>query len=392
MEKNDILQIFLTAGYQLNPDALNYFEKNPNEVKRFLDLASGRLENPTITQGTIDNILANVSHEVKVVKTFASRKGQESVEDLSNKLSKRYEKISEMMSKKPELTNLISINRIKADAKKFSVIGMLKEVNKGDRSLVVEDPTGSIPIYVSEEADEDFKYLVEDEVVGLVCDNEDSSENRATKIVFPDIPLSTQIKTSKEDIMCIFISDIHFDDSGFMEHSLEKLGEYLKKIKKDTIVFVLGDVSKNREKIKKFTEIIPKNFSTIFLKGELVKKSDDWLPDPVIVDVNGVKIFLSHGNRFKKYFEKFKISPEKMLLQLIKKRHLSPTVGYNKDFEDEKLLLDDVPDIFVIGHYHDPKIMNYKGVTLISLGSFVSQPIFWAVNLKTRETIKIDLT
>ena len=45
------------------------------------------------------------------------------------------------------------------------------------------------------------------------------------EIVFPDIPLSTQIKTSKEDILCIFISDIHIDDPGFMEHSLEKLGE-----------------------------------------------------------------------------------------------------------------------------------------------------------------------
>jgi hypothetical protein len=35
--------------------------------------------------------------------------------------------------------------------------------------------------------------------------------------------------------------------------------------------------------------------------------------------------------------------------------------------------------------------MNYKGTTVISLGSFVGKPVFFSVNLKTREVRKIDL-
>ena len=77
---------------------------------------------------------------------------------------------------------------------------------------------------------------------------------------------------------------------------------------------------------------------------------------------------------------------------MIKKRHMSPTFGYNAKLDEEKMFIDQPADIFVIGHFHDPRIINYKGVTIISLGSFVTQPIFWAVNLKTRESIKIDLT
>ena len=81
-----------------------------------------------------------------------------------------------------------------------------------------------------------------------------------------------------------------------------------------------------------------------------------------------------------------------MMLQMLKKRHLSPTFGYNKDLAEDKLFMDEPPDIFVIGSYEEPRTMNYKGVTFISLGSFASQPIFWETNLKTRENIKIDLT
>jgi DNA polymerase II small subunit/DNA polymerase delta subunit B len=257
---------------------------------------------------------------------------------------------------------------------------------------VIEDLTGFTSIYIADEAAGDFSYLVEDEIVGLVCDSQEWVGKRALKIVFPDIPLSTKVSTAKSEMLCLFLSDIHIDESGFLSRSYEKLGEYLKKFKGEVTVFVLGDVSNDEEKIKKFHEMFPENFSVMTLKGHIDAEKKDYLPDPVEVELDGVRIFLSHGEMFEKYFERFKTSPDNMLLQMIKKRHLSPTFGTNPDLDNEKLSLDTVPDIFVIGHYHDPRILNYKGATIISLGSFVTKPIFWLVNLKTRETIKVDLT
>ncbi len=388
MDRSEIVQKFLAAGYQLGSDALSYFEENQDKVQTFLDLSSGKPETPIITKQIIDNILGGINPKIKIAKTFFSKNKPVMIEELANQLRNRYQKISEIMSKKPELANLISVNRISQQTKKFSLIAMIKEINLGDRSLVVEDPTGTAPVYISDEAVADFNYLVEDEVIGLVCDNEDSSENRVVKIIFPDIPLATKISASSEEIFVMFLSDIHIDELGFLPHSLEKLSNYLKKIKQETIVFVLGDIAPDKEKVEKFVELFPKNFSLSFLKGEL----ENYLPDPVVVEINGVEIFLSHGDIFSKYFEKFKTSPEIMLLELIKKRHLSPNFKQNKNFDEEKLFLDKIPDIFVIGHYHDPRILNYKGVTIVSLGSFLTKPIFWSVNLKTRESIKIDLT
>lgn len=392
MDRNEIVRAFLENGYQLGADALSYFEQNQDRVETFLDLAKGRISKTIISKKNVDEILSGISPKVRVVQNFISKRKETTVEEISIQLSNRYQKISEILSKRIDLPNPISINRISTQTKKFSLVAMVKELSHEDRSIAVEDPTGSAQVYIADDAVGDFTYIVEDEVIGLVCDNEDSSENRVTKIVFPDIPLATKITSSNDDVLCIFLSDIHMDDEKFMQHSFEKLSEYLKKIKQDAMVFVLGDVSSNSEGLKKFADIFPSNFSVMFLKGELEAEKDNYLPDPTIVEIGGVRIFLSHGKMFSKYFETFKISPENMLQQLVKKRHMSPTIKLNKGLDDNKLIIEDVPDIFVIGHFHQPHLANYKGTTFISLGSFVTEPVFYAVNLKTRESIKIDLT
>lgn len=393
MERSDIVRRFLVEGYQLASDALEYFEKNPEKVEPFVNIIKGRGDKPTITRSLVEEVVGSISPGVAVVKSFASRQSEKLTGTIADNLSKRYQRMAEILSKKSDLTNLVSINRVsEADNKKFSIIGMVREISPGDRTVLVEDLTGNTSVYIADEAAGDFNYLVEDEVVGLVCDAQEWVGKRALKIVFPDIPLPTKISSSQSEESCMFISDVHMDDPKFLERSYEKLGDYLKKIKEKTTVFVLGDVSQDEGKIKKFREMFPENFSVMMMRGHAEEETQDYLPDPVVVEIGGVKIFMSHGSVFQKYFERFNTSPENMLLQLVKKRHLSPTFNSAPGLDDEGLELTDVPDIFVIGHYHDPRILNYKGTTLISLGSFVTQPVFWSVNLKTRETIKIDLT
>lgn len=393
MDRNEILRAFLSAGYQISADAIAHFEQNPDRVKEFMELAAGKLEKPFVTMEAVGAVMGGISPKLRVLTSFHSGRKETTVSQISDRLNARYQKISEILSKKIELANLISVNRISQQNNKFSIVAMLKEVNPGDRSLLAEDPTGTTTVYISDEAVGDLPYLVEDEIVGLVCDNEDSSENRVARIVFPDIPLPTRVAATQQDFLCMFVSDVHMGEEGFQPRALEKLEEYLRKVKQDVLVFVLGDVSKDPADLERFQRMFPPNYTVMYLQGELEGVcKDNCLPDPVLVEVGGVKIFMSHGKMFQGYMEKFKVSPEGMLLQMIKKRHLSPTFGENPRLDDEKLLLEQVPDIFVIGHYHEPRTANYKGATVISLGSFVTQPIFWSVNLRTRETIKIDLT
>jgi len=390
MDKNEIVRSFISAGYQIGMDALQYFESNPEMVQEFLALAPGKLEKPFVSKQDADRILSGMSPKVKVVRSYLRHKKDVGLGEMADMFAKRYERASEILSNKSELVNLLSINRIRPENKAFSIIAMVREVSYGDRSLVVEDPTGAATVFVSDALEGEFGYLVEDEVVGIVCDNEDFSENRAIKIVYPDIPLQVRAPAADKDITCMFISDIHMDDGAFMRHNFERLGEYLKRVKEEVMVFVLGDISSKEEDTKEFLKIFPENFKVMVLGGHLKEEKDMQLPDPIMVEVAGVKIFMSHGSMFQKYKEKFKTSTENTLLQILKKRHLSPTFDQKSNLDEEKLFLDQVPDIMVVGHFHEPSTMNYKGTTIISLGSFVGNPIFWSVNLKTREAKKID--
>jgi len=390
MDRNEIVKSFMSAGYQLGMDALQYFEANPEAVREFLALAPGKLEKPFVGRQDVDRIFSSMSPKVRVIGSYLRKKRDLGTGEMADMFAKRYEKASEILSKKSELVNLLSINRIRPENKAFSIIAMVREVSPGDRSLVVEDPTGSTTVFISDALEGEFGYLVEDEVVGIVCDNEDFSENRAIKIVYPDIPLQVRAPAADKDVTCMFISDIHMDDGAFMRYNFEKLGEYLKKIKEDTVVFVLGDISSREEDTEEFLKIFPENIKVMVLRGHLDEEKGAQLPDPVMVEVSGVKILMSHGSMFQRYKEKFKASAENTLLQMLKKRHLSPTFDQTSNLDDEKMFLSQVPDIAVVGHFHEPSSMNYKGTTIISLGSFVGNPVFWSVNLRTREAKKID--
>jgi DNA polymerase II small subunit len=393
MDKAEIVNSFIRAGFSLAPDALEYFEKNQEKISDFINLAAGKVHGPFITRQTIEDVIGGIAPSVNVARTFQNRKAETTPEEVAAALSRRYDKLSDILSKKPELPNLVSVNRVSEQMKRFSLIVMVREVNPGDRTLTVEDKTGSTSVYISDDIAGEFNYFVEDEVVGLVCDNEDSSENKAVKVVWPDVPLASKAASSSQDMLCIFVSDLHMDDSAFMERSLEKLGDYLNKVKVRSTLFVLGDISSDEAKARKFLEKVPNGTPVMYLKGgDEGACRENCLPDPVIVEVSGVKMLLTHGDMFAKYAERFRTSPDNLMLQLAKKRHLSPTFGLNPRLDEEKALLDSMPDIFVIGHYHQPRTMNYKGTTFISLGSFVKDPVFFAVNTRTRETIKIDLT
>ena len=373
MDRNDIVKSFLSRGYQLDMEALKHFEKEPGKVKTFLDNC-GKLEDTFITKQTIESVLNSEETKtgVRILDSFERKPKETSMEDVVKELNERYEKTSEILSKKKDLSNLISVNRISQQTKQFSLIVSLKDVNPGDKSLLVEDPTGSITVYVSDHAVGDFQYLLEDEVVGLICDNQGTFENRVVKIIFPDIPLQTKPTTTDNEIFCMLLSEFDVKNSK----AVEKLKSHLKNRKERTEVFISG--YKDPEKIK---EIFPDNFSLNFIESY-----------PVLYDIEGVKILITDSGKTSKYFERFRTSPDNMMIQLLKKRNISPTIDFSSGINSENGFVESIPDIVLVLGYRKPGIINYKGVTSVSTGSMEENPIFWEINLKTRENIKIDLT
>jgi DNA polymerase II small subunit len=235
-----------------------------------------------------------------------------------------------------------------------------------------------------------------DEVIGLVCEA-GGDGIVVSNIIWPDIPLKRDVTQAKEDVFCLFISDLHMDSEKFNHESYKKFLSWLNQVKYDNFyIFVLGGVSSKISDMKDFFSKLPEKSERIFLRGEDDPEFSDMLniTDPSLIKIDNITLLLSHGGFLEKYSKIWpNLQPEKIMLNLLKKRHIDPVFdSCTKIFDQDYFVLDTVPDIFASGHLHSPGILNYKSTTIISNGSFLTQPIFWIINLRTRETFKLDFT
>lgn len=392
MNKQDIVSKFIEKGFQLDPHSLDFFFQNSDKIDIFLKKSNVDQQN-IITKETIDSIFKTVQPNIQILKTYNTDKKTMTVENSIQFFNNRYEKMRKILSGRFELVNLISINKVTPTTKKFSVIGMIAEKDNDTKSIVVEDTTGEMKIFF--DSVNNFSELLHDEVIGIVCEKDDDSI-KAKSVIFPDIPLRREINKTKDDIYCIFVSDFHMDDANFNKKSFDNFLDWIGKIKYEKFyIFVLGDISSDKNKIKNFLDSLPEKHQKIFQQGDIDGQQENILSitDPCLLKLENTTLFLSHGNFLNDYMNLWNTSPEQTILNLIKKRNMNPSFDINKKIgAEDQYFLDTIPDIFVTGHFHKPGMINYKGTTIISNGSFINQPVYWMINLRTRETIKIDFT
>jgi predicted phosphodiesterase len=54
-------------------------------------------------------------------------------------------------------------------------------------------------------------------------------------------------------------------------------------------------------------------------------------------------------------------------------------------FDKDYLVLEEVPDIVVFGHTHNPNIINFKSITLVNPGSLLTEFKPVVIDLSTRD-------
>ena len=124
----------------------------------------------------------------------------------------------------------------------------------GNCILTVEDKTGYIKILVNKNKPDLFRIsrdVVLDEVIGVIGVN---GENIifVNNLLFPDIPLTKEIKKSDEEVYAIFLSDLHIGSKNFLEDDFNKflkwinceLGNELQRqiAPKVKYIFLIGDL------------------------------------------------------------------------------------------------------------------------------------------------------
>jgi len=340
----------------------------------------------------------NIKNNVMILNEYKETEKKREIQDFVKYYKHRYNTLKDILQNRPELNNIISITRIstKNQGENISLIGMIIEkklTKNGNLRLTLEDPTGRTNLLINKNKLDLFataKNLVLDEIIGITG-NYGNNIIFVNNIIFPDIPLTKELKKAKDESYAVFISDIHVGSKMFLHKDFQKFIDWIngkygtyeqKKIaKKIKYLFVVGDlvdgigIYPNQDKeltikdIKKQYEICadylsqikddikiilcPGNHDAIriaepqpklnkkFAESLYKLKNTTFVSNPSIVNIHsseqfsGFNILLYHGYSFDYYVnnvDTIRINggydrADLIMKFLLQKRHLAPTHG-----------------------------------------------------------------
>jgi len=225
-------KIITKSFFQKNSDKvsdilLSYKGDNRKLIEEFFLSLGLNISNSEKTEDSINKIKENVGNVS--VKVFQNLPKKIEVKDFVNNFRSRYSFLKNILQQRPELDNLISINRISEGS--FSIIAMVSDkrtTKNGNVILELEDLTGRIISLVTKNRPEVFeksKELLLDEVIGLKC-NGNKEMIFVSVIFFPDVFIHTK-KSSKHEEIVAFTSDIHVGSDKFLRENFEKFIRWL---------------------------------------------------------------------------------------------------------------------------------------------------------------------
>ncbi len=352
----------------------------------------------------------------------------------------RYHQIQKILMARPELQNLISINKISRERKSFNIIGMVTEKRRTkNKNLIItfEDLTGRISALVKNDAECSTKAeeLQMDDIVALKV----SGNNEMVfvqDIIFPDI---FKEKTKFDNEICVgFISDVH---AGSEKHLGRQFGRFLNWInsddplaKKINYLFFVGDnvdgvgVFPGQERLLKLKSLkeqysllasyirqIPERITIFMCPGQhdSVRVPE---PQPIIDNYYGkdlydipnlilvsnpsmiklyegdkeFKVLMYHGASIHSFINeinelrvlKAHRCPAKAVIHMLKRRHLAPSHGvstsvvYVPNAKKDPMVIEEAPDVLCTGEVHRLDIESYNGVLIITGSCWQAQTDF----------------
>ncbi|MEK6909077.1 MAG: metallophosphoesterase [Nanoarchaeota archaeon] len=308
------------------------------------------------------------------------------VSDFVGHFRARYKEIQNILLRRNNLDNLISINKISNTRQQFTIIGMVSEkrITKNKNLLVVfEDLTGktNVVFKLGGTSFKDANELQLDEVVAVRCTG-NNELIMGHEVFFPDSFVLQKTKFD-EDCGLAFISDIHVGSKKFLRPEFDSFIEWLSSddelAQKIKYLFVVGDsvdglgVFPGQEKFleiktlkgqyddfAKYLKRIPEKITVFICPGQhdisrvpepqppLDKNYAGALhnisnivlvPNPCLVKLNEkgkeFKVQMYHGasiHAFINNIEELRLikahkSPAKAVKHMLKRRHLAPSHG-----------------------------------------------------------------
>jgi len=398
----------------------------------------------------------NLQSEYKVLFDPTSKvTSGEGISGYNSLFASRFKKLRRIISDRPEskmLKSISSIKSVKIDDD-FYICGLVtaRISERNITKLILEDPTGSIEgIIFDDELQKSADTLFNDQFIMARLGIGKNSGFIIKDLISPDIPDQTSNR-SESEVFAVFLSDLHIGSKYFMEQEFSEFVSWLSSpdpiARKVRFVLIGGDVVDGvgiypnqdkelvcqtiEEQLKKMESLIskiPKNIKIFIMPGNhdpgrralpqpaipkkyhpILWESENvvMVGNPAVISLNGVKVLMFHGQSIDDIVKTTPglsyDSPTNVMKHLLRARHLSPIYGSQTPIAPEVedlMVIEDIPDIFHVGHVHRAQLDMYKGILLINSGSWQNQTPFQAsvgmtpnpgialmVNLKTFQVL-----
>ncbi|MDO5815558.1 MAG: DNA-directed DNA polymerase II small subunit [Methanobrevibacter sp.] len=426
---------------EIKPSSIDTLKKDSDKPKKYVNeeiIKASQTIKDTKIKFKRNEQKTNVKYDFKIIQD-TSKKSYTSgeLENLVAYFKSRYEKLANILSKRPDLRNFTKINDIDDSQDSLSLILMVREIRtskNGHKIIEFEDDTGNISILFSNKNEELFAEadkLVRDEVVGVIANkSDDAGFAFGQQIIKPGV---LRVPDKEMDFGIVFLSDVHIGSLTFLEDAFQRFIDWInceygdedqRKVAEDVKYLIIGGdivdgigVYPNQDKelsIKDITEqyneaarflgnirsdikiiIAPGNHDASrvaepqpavpeeYAKALYELDNVEFISNPGVVSLDGINVLIYHGRSFDdlvmavKDFEYEK--SDEIMEELLQKRHLAPIYGERTPLASELedyLVIDQVPDIFHTGHIHINSYRKFKGIHLINSGTFQTQTEF----------------
>ena len=436
---NEVIEMFYKKSILLDSESLNIIKSKKDILEYSKKLLQYCEKNRIykVTTETINSFSTTVKNsvELKIMVNNISPEGKwEKVNDAYEKyFNSRYEKIKNIINKKPSMRFTTSISTAKKRGGNVAIIAMIYSIT-ADQSdptkniISMEDPTGFIKGIVNKNVYEKNP-LTTDSIVGIKGSlKQNSNFITIDEIIYPGIEFKNINKTSKP-MLVGFLSDIHVGSKHFLSSKWDDLVDFINNPipmengskEKMEAFFIAGDlvdgvgiyqnqeedleileIEKQYEKLAELIKKINPNIKIYLMPGnhdivrpvepqpilpkeiqEIFPENCIFISNPSTINIENVKILIYHGRTFDDLVGTIKdmtySTPTIGMEYMLKSRSLLAMYGNKTPISplfSTWDIIDSIPDIFVTGHIHYHEIVNKYNVTFINASTWQSQTAF----------------
>ncbi len=371
--------------------------------------------------------------KVEVLDDYEVSRSKKDVPEFLGYFNDRYDKMKKLLMRRNELRSATAIQRLerRSEGDEAATVGLVKDkysTNSGKYIVTLEDKTGSFKALVDErEGDK----IVQDEMIG-VHGSMGGDIIYANSVVRPDLPIPDGVKTTKDNVSAAYISDLHIGSKDTLHDRLDRFAQWLGTEEASNIGYLVmpgdvvegvgiypgqkdelevADIYKQYSMFEDWIEEIPEDIQIIVGPGNhditrlaepqpeidenVFDRATDFnnfhlVKNPQMVRLHGIRSkginnLMYHGFSFDDQIDAIKElrenaydEPYRVMVDLLKRRHLAPIYGSNQlsPEAEDPLVIERKPDVFVAGHLHSHSNYSYKGVNVIAASTFQAQTDF----------------